>query len=248
MSEYHCPGQTRSHWTPDAIFEIPCPHCGKDMEFFKDEPSRPCPSCHERAINPRLDLGCAKWCQFGPQCLAQLSDSPETIGSLCDRIIARMKTVFGQDQRRIDHSLKVLDHVESIMAKEDSDKNISQLVVRAAAILHDIGIIEAEQIHGSSAGKYQELEGPPIARRILEALNAPQKDIEHVCWIIANHHSAKDIDTHEFRIVWDADWLVNFPDEIDTSDKTKTVESIERIFKTDTGKAIAKTLFWKGTE
>ena len=54
-------------------------------------------------------------------------------------------------------------------------------VVRAAAVLHDIGIREAERKHGSSAGKYQEVEGPPIARRILEKLSVdPERDTTEV--------------------------------------------------------------------
>ena len=49
-------------------------------------------------------------------------------------------------------------------------------MVRAAAILHDIGIHEAERKHGSSSGRLQELEGPPIARAILEASNVDLAD------------------------------------------------------------------------
>ena len=56
-------------------------------------------------------------------------------------------------------------------------------------------------------------------------------------------HSAGDIDTPEFRIVWDADWLVNIPDEFDISDGTRISELIEEVFKTDRGKRIAETLF-----
>jgi len=35
-----------------------------------------------------------------------------------------------------------------------------------ASILHDVGIKAAEEKHGSSAGHFQELEGPEIARKI----------------------------------------------------------------------------------
>lgn len=120
-------------------------------------------------------------------------------------------------------------------------------IVVAAAVLHDIGIQEAERKHGSSAPKYQEIEGPPIARRILEdcgGLNAP--DTDHVCRIVGSHHSARDIDTPEFRIVWDADWLVNFRDvypcEFGTDCKTRgkqCVDRINRLFRTATGRQIA---------
>jgi len=115
--------------------------------------------------------------------------------------------------------------------------------VVAAALLHDIGIKEAERKHGSAAPKFQELEGPPIARRILEGLDLPEKDIQHVCQIVANHHSARDIDTPEFRMVWDADWLVNFPGERGDAPPEELPGLIEKTFRTPTGKRIALERF-----
>ena len=76
-----------------------------------------------------------------------------------DKLIQKMKDVFGDDQKRINHALAVLKYAEQIHAVEGGDA----AVVTAAAILHDIGIHQAEQKYGSTAGKYQEIEGPPIA-------------------------------------------------------------------------------------
>ena len=70
-----------------------------------------------------------------------------------------MRNVLGTDQRRISHALSVLENAETIVEAAGGDL----LVVRAAALLHDIGIHSAELKHGSSAGRCQELEGPPIA-------------------------------------------------------------------------------------
>ncbi len=156
------------------------------------------------------------------------------------RLIARMEALFGDDRRRIDHALAVLAHAESIMAAQGG---LDGLVVRAAAILHDIGIHAAERKHGSSAGRYQEIEGPPIARAILEELGVPGDQTDHVCRIVANHHSARDIDTPEFRVIWDADWLVNIPDEHDVTDTGRMTELVNAVFKTERGKTLARELF-----
>lgn len=150
-----------------------------------------------------------------------------------------MKTLFGADRRRIEHALKVLEYAESILKKEPGDP----AVVVAAAILHDIGIHEAEVRHGSSAGKYQEIEGPPIARRIMRELGLRKAAIDHVCRIVANHHSARDIDTPEFRIIWDADWLVNFPEECPGFVRSRRARAVGRIFRTETGRCMANSLF-----
>jgi hypothetical protein len=154
-------------------------------------------------------------------------------------IIDAMKAVFGIDTRRIEHALKVLEYAETILEKEPGDR----AVVVAAAVLHDIGIHEAEARHGSSAGKYQEIEGPPIARGILNELGFKKALVDHVCRIVANHHSARDIDTPEFRIIWDADWLVNLPDECPGLPRPKLVKTIDRVFRTDTGRILATSLF-----
>lgn len=132
---------------------------------------------------------------------------------LRERLIAEMRGVFGADARRIDHALAVLGYAERILAAEGAAEGGADAeTVTAAAILHDIGILEAERKHGSSAGHWQELEGPPIARVILERQGLPEEKLAHVCRIVGAHHSARGIDTPEFRIVWDADWLVNLPE------------------------------------
>ena len=158
---------------------------------------------------------------------------------LKDRLIEAMKNEFGTDQKRISHALSVLEYAEYLHEREGGNKD----VVVTAAILHDIGIQEAERKHGSSAGMFQEIEGPPIARRIMEALGLNNGLIDHVCRIVGSHHTGRDIDTLEFRILWDADWLVNIPDEFPGIGADKLKSLIERVFKTVTGKAKALELY-----
>ena len=241
MDQFRCPGQDMRYWKPEDVFDVCCPHCKSEVEFFKDEPFQKCPSCGKRVRNPKIDLGCAKWCEYAKECLGVAPDSDD-IESMCDRLIARMKETFGDDQRRIDHALKVLGYAGEIQAAEGGDP----LTVRAAAILHDIGIHEAQRKHGSTAGRHQEAEGPPIARAILERLELDQSTIDHVCRIIGSHHSANDIDTPEFRIVWDADWLVNIPVEHADASPEKLGNLIVRVFKTSHGRNMAEELFLEG--
>ena len=88
------------------------------------------------------------------------------MNSLTNRLTEAMKNEFGNDHKRISHSLSVLNHAKDILREEGGNP----LVVIASALLHDIGIQEGERKHGSSAGKYQEIEGPPIAREIMKDL------------------------------------------------------------------------------
>ena len=64
-----CPGQDPSRWKPEDISEIACPSCKTINEFWKDEPRRNCRECGQEIRNPKIDLGCAKWCKAAAQCL-----------------------------------------------------------------------------------------------------------------------------------------------------------------------------------
>ncbi|OHB64872.1 MAG: hypothetical protein A2Y77_13725 [Planctomycetes bacterium RBG_13_62_9] len=150
-----------------------------------------------------------------------------------------MRDVFGDDRGRIEHALAVLGHANDIRSVEGGDP----LVIQAAAVLHDIGIREAERKHGSAAGRYQEMEGPPIAERILRNRHLDEGRLRHVCRIIANHHSARDIDTLEFRVIWDADGLVNLDEVFRENPEVDRESRIRRIFKTSTGRETALRLF-----
>ncbi len=156
-----------------------------------------------------------------------------------EKLISAMKNHFGDDEKRIKHALRVLANAERILEKENGNPN----VVIPSAILHDIGIHEAEKKYNSNAGKYQEIEGPPIARRILNELGVEAKIIDEVCEIIAHHHSPGKVNTVNFKILYDADWLVNLPDEYDVSDQKKIERAVERLFLTETGKSIARAEF-----
>jgi hypothetical protein len=40
------------------------------VEFFKDEVKRKC-RCGHVIVNPKLDFGCAEWCQYAEQCIGE---------------------------------------------------------------------------------------------------------------------------------------------------------------------------------
>ncbi len=162
-----------------------------------------------------------------------------------DLLISEMKNVFGDDRRRIDHALAVLSFAETILTVEALDAGGGDpLTVKAAAILHDIGIHEAQRKHGSSAGRFQEIEGPPIARSIMAKLGLDEGTIDHVCRIVGSHHSGRDIDTLEFRIIWDSDWLVNIPEEHAGASHEKLQRLADRVFRTKEGRRLAEKSTW----
>lgn len=242
-----CPGQDTRFWKMDDVFEVNCSHCGSPMEFFRDDGYRRCRKCGKKVSNPKISLGCAQWCEHARECLgydpkehaAEAENAEQT--SLIDRLVGAMKGVFGDDERRICHALMVLEWAEKIMKEDGAEADPK--VVLSAAVLHDIGIREAERKYGSSMPKYQEIEGPPIAKGILEELRLDGDTVDHVLKIIANHHSAKDIDTMEFRIIWDADMIVNIHDERGGFTREGEPLNYEKRFRTAAGRRLAERMF-----
>ena len=60
-----------------------------------------------------------------------------------------------------------------------------------------------------------------------------------------NHSQSSQRDTLEFRIIWDADWLTNIPDDFPDADREKLQKMIDTVFKTSKGRQIAAETFIK---
>ena len=73
-----CPGQDMRFWRPGDIFETQCPKCDRRVEFFKDEVKRKCRCGHE-IVNPKMDFGCAQWCQNAEQCVGRVPEEAKTM-------------------------------------------------------------------------------------------------------------------------------------------------------------------------
>jgi DNA-directed RNA polymerase subunit RPC12/RpoP len=235
-----CPGQDSRYWKPEAVYNVPCAKCGSLLEFFKDEPTRRCKKCGHKMVNPKMDFGCAAYCKYAEQCLGDLP--PELIAQkkdlLKDRVAIEMKHFFKQDFKRIGHATKVARHAEQIAKEEKGDAAI----VLSAAYLHDIGIKEAESRYQSTEPKYQEELGPPIARDILTKLGATPGLIDEVCDIIGHHHHPRPEETTNFKIVYDADMIVNLEEGMGNGsrDPEKLKALIEKSFLTETGRQLAR--------
>lgn len=161
---------------------------------------------------------------------------------LKENLFKELEIFFGNDEKRINHAKKVTAYAEELLYKEKADPGI----VIPTAVLHDVGIKIAEEKYGSDAARYQEKEGPSVAAKILSKLNFNQEIIDKICKIIAHHHSPGIINTVNFKVLYDADWLVNLKDEIKTSDSKKLQKLIDRIFLTVSGKETAEKIYLNG--
>lgn len=142
--------------------------------------------------------------------------------------------------QRIQHFLKVLTFTELICELENVSEEISK-TVKIAAIVHDIGIKSSLAKYGSGAASYQEKEGPPIARRMLEALGYEDDLINRICYLVSKHHTYQDIDGLDFQILVEADFLVNIFEGLMEMGKAREIR--QSIFKTKSGKELFDLLY-----
>ncbi|MBB1094590.1 phosphohydrolase [Rhodopseudomonas palustris] len=147
-----CPGQDTKYWKDDAIFEVNCPKCGTAIEFYKDDTTRKCGQCNHRLVNPKMDFGCASYCQFAEQCMGTLPE--EFMGSredlLKDKVAVAMKRFFKTDFKSIRKATSAARHAENIGKAEGGNLAVILCGVylygtgleNARSILHQVGASE----------------------------------------------------------------------------------------------------------
>ena len=157
------------------------------------------------------------------------------------KLIQAMVEYDKGDVPRIQHFMKVHDFAVTIAQLENVDED-TLIILETAAILHDIGIHVSEQKYGNCNGKHQEEEGPAVAIKLLKKVGGyTEQQIERVCFLIAHHHTYKDVDGIDWQILLEADFLVNAYEDHIAIDGIKTFET--NVFKTSTGKHLLEEMF-----
>ncbi len=171
-----CPGQDSRYWKQGAIFEVKCPECGNEMEFFQDDAWRRCSKCGYRLQNPRMSFGCAEYCPYAEQCIGNLP--PELLkkrqdAPLKDRVAVAVKKFLRGDFARIAQAVRTARHVEEAAGPEGLKFPV--LVVSAYLMPVMAKLLEDEQKSLD--------ESIQIVEEILESVNADQelmKDVKNL--------------------------------------------------------------------
>ncbi len=160
MEQIKCPGQDTRFWKPDDIFTVECPKCGAEIEFFKDDTRRRCAWCGHLFYNPKIELGCAEWCQFADKCVPELVQEKKAMQTFKERLRERALALAAGDpdlEARLDRSLALA--IDLLKAEGGDPK-----VVFAAILLQKVGLDQAREL-------LAELETEPeITEDILEVL------------------------------------------------------------------------------
>lgn len=229
------------YWTPGAIYEVACPRCSHAVEFYKDDTSRKCGHCGHRFVNPKMDFGCAAYCQFAEQCLGTLPEefAAQKENLLKDRVAIEMKKYFKNDFRKISHATRVATHAERIGRNEGGNLAL----ILCASYLQKIGTAEAVRKYGQPTEADVSRESVPIAETLFRKLGANEQLVQRVCAIIASLPDRED--SIEANVVQDAETIAGLEEEHKNSplDRSRLAMELADSIRTESGRHEAREIF-----
>jgi hypothetical protein len=177
MEQMKCPGQDTRHWKPSDIFMAECPKCGAEIEFFKDDTRRRCAWCGHLFYNPKIELGCAEWCQYAEKCVPDLVRAKKAAQNFKELLSELVKSHLQQDQAAWDRTAKGLNYAQDLLKAEGGDPK----VVLAAVLLHKVE--------------------PAQAREFLAELETEPEIIEAILELLAGQGVERDLNRQLFQDV-----------------------------------------------
>lgn len=161
---------------------------------------------------------------------------------MLNQLYLKMIDYYSGDPKRIQHFVKVHSFANLIGEYEGLSAD-EMTVLKAAALVHDIGIKPAEEQYGECGGKLQEQLGQEPAEKLLREVGFDENVIARVKYLVGHHHTYTNIDGMDYQILVEADFLVNLYE--DGCSNTAIAAARNGIFKTKTGKSLLDTMFAK---
>ena len=148
---------------------------------------------------------------------------------------------YDRDPALVHHFTKVHGFAAAIGTMEGLDEE-TQFVLETAALVHDIGIRNAQRQYGRSDGKLQEAIGPGEAETLLRSLgDYTEAQIDRVKYLVGHHHTYTDVVGMDYQILIEADFLVNLFEG--NASKEACRMAYEKYFVTDAGKQLWQAMF-----
>jgi hypothetical protein len=177
MEQMKCPGQDTRYWKPGDIFVAECPKCGAEIEFFKDDTRRRCAWCGHMFYNPKIELGCAEWCQYADKCVPDLVKAKKAAQNFKELLAEMVKAHLKPDSAAWERTAQGVQIAQDLLKAEGGDPK----VVLAAVLLHKLE--------------------PAKAREFLEELATEPEIIAAVLELLAGSGAERDLNRHLFQDV-----------------------------------------------
>ena len=159
---------------------------------------------------------------------------------LISKILEKMIAFSEGNIHDIDHLIRVWTYAGIIGKLEGLDSE-TQLVLEAAAIVHDIACPLCRRKYGNTNGKHQETEGAPMSKAFLADSGLPDEQIERVAYLVGHHHTISQIEGMDYQILIEADYIANATEN--GYSKENVASFVNTVMQTTGGKRLAKAVF-----
>jgi uncharacterized protein len=156
------------------------------------------------------------------------------------QITVKMIAYSQGNRHDVAHLLKVWGYAHTIGLCEGLDSQ-TQRTVEIAALVHDIACPLCRLKYGHTAGPLQEKEGEPLARAFLTDCGVEAETVDRAAWMVAHHHSPKASQDTDFRILLEADYLVNADESHYAAEAIRHAE--QALFTTQTGRTLLRAIY-----
>jgi hypothetical protein len=173
------------------------------VEFYKDDTTRKCHHCNHRFVNPKMDFGCATYCQFAEQCLGTLPEEfvLQQDNLLKDKVAVAVKRYFKTDFKSIRLTAQIAGLAERI-GKSTEGANLALILCSSYLLLvSNPGLTEMCTDDASLSSDQGQ---PEVALEILNDLGANEQLVDQVCRIISNQPSESGHEKTAHSVVFDA--------------------------------------------
>ena len=159
-----------------------------------------------------------------------------------EEIICRMIEYSKGNKHDIAHFMKVWGYAHTIGMMEQLDEHTQQ-ILEAAAVVHDIACPYCREKFGNASGKLQEENSEPLLREFFKDTGIDSGDLERIIWLVSHHHTYTGVDGQDYRILLEADYLVN------ADEGKQSIEAVrnfrERVFRTTAGTGLLDSIYLK---
>lgn len=156
--------------------------------------------------------------------------------------IEKMIAFYQGNLHDINHFLKVWAFARTIGEQEGLDEQ-TQRTLELAAVVHDIACPACREKYGNANGKYQELESPPLVEKFFEGMPVERRTAERISWLVAHHHTYTNVEGLDYRILLEADFLVNAGEGGLSRAAIETMR--QNVFRTETGIRLLDSVYLK---
>lgn len=159
---------------------------------------------------------------------------------IINNVITKMVTYSHGNKHDIAHFLKVYTYARMIGEMENLPEK-QQETLEIAAVIHDIACPVCREKYGNTNGSNQEKESPQLVENFLKDVEIDEEMKSRINYLVSHHHTYTNVEGMDYRILLEADFLVNADESQMSEEAVKTART--RIFETDTGRKLLTEIY-----